>query len=309
MSPPYPIAREHLRIRDPFILPHDGKYLMYAQANNRSGSHFHGVEVYTSEDLEWWSQPEPVLTIPDPRILRVWAPEVHRFGDSFHLLVTLTYPGSVSRRGDIHALGADWPDTHARGTWHFRADSPYGPFKAESGTLLTPPEDMALDGTLWHEDGEPWLVYCHEWVQMVDGLVMARRLDRELRPTSDQPVTLFRASDAPCAPVAPTKGKVTDGPFLFRMSTGGSLFMLWSTMDSAGIYVMLAAESPSGSIRGPWQRQHVLLHNNAGHGMVFTDQAGDLRIAVHQPNASPAERLHLLRVDTTGTLPRVVSEV
>ena len=308
MSLNFPISRQDLRIRDPFIITHDGRYVMYAQAKNRSGSNGNGVEAYTSEDLEWWSEPVVVLNLPDTRVQRVWAPEMHRYGNAWHLLVTLTYPESVSMLSDVRVADADWPGLHTRGTWHFRAESPLGPFKAEDGVLLTPPQHMALDGTLWCENGEPWLVYCHEWVQLIDGCMVARRLDQDLRPTGDAPVTLFRASDAPCAPIGATKGKVTDGPFVFQQKSGGSLFMLWSTMDAAGTYVLLAAESPNGSMLGPWQHHHVLLHTNAGHGMVFTDLAGTVRIAVHQPNSGPAERLHLLRLETSGSIPRVVDE-
>ncbi len=307
MHPSFPISTADLRIRDPFIVTDGDRYLMYAQALNRAGSGYKGVEVYTSTDLAWWSQPVPVLTLTDERVQKVWAPEVHRHGDAWHLLVTLTYPDPVPMSAAGRAAGMGWPITCARGTWHFRADTPYGPFRAEDGHLLTPPKDMALDGTLWREGDDNWLVYCHEWVQLVDGQVVARRLDRELRPTAEPPVTLFRASDAACsAAPRPGVGTVTDGPFLFRRETGGSLFLLWSTMDADGIYVLLAAESPNGSVLGPWVRQHVLLQSNGGHGMVFTDLAGSLRLAVHEPNTGPAERLRLLRLDLGGAVPRVL---
>jgi len=28
---------------------------------------------------------------------------------------------------------------------------------------------MAFDGTLWVEEGQPYMIYCHEWVQVEDG--------------------------------------------------------------------------------------------------------------------------------------------
>jgi hypothetical protein len=28
---------------------------------------------------------------------------------------------------------------------------------------------MALDGTLWVEDGVPYMIFCHEWIQITDG--------------------------------------------------------------------------------------------------------------------------------------------
>ena len=66
-----------IRIRDPFIYTdlQNKTYYMYAQAANRKGSIFTGVEVYTSKDLINWSQPHPVLKLDkDTGIEAVWAP-------------------------------------------------------------------------------------------------------------------------------------------------------------------------------------------------------------------------------------------
>ena len=56
-----------IRIRDPFIYadPQSKTYYMYAQAGNRAGSTFLGVEAYTSKDLVNWTAPRPVLILPE----------------------------------------------------------------------------------------------------------------------------------------------------------------------------------------------------------------------------------------------------
>ncbi|UKI17739.1 MAG: hypothetical protein L6V80_06255 [Bacteroidales bacterium] len=41
-------------------------------------------------------------------------------------------------------------------------------------------DEMALDGTLWVEDGKPYMVYCHEWVQVMDGEMKVVELTRDL---------------------------------------------------------------------------------------------------------------------------------
>jgi hypothetical protein len=308
MTTSHPISRSDLRIRDPYIVVHQGYYLMYAQAANRARSGYTGVEVYVSDDLVSWSDPTPVLILPDSRVEKVWAPEMHFHDGAWHLLVTLTFSERLPWRRPDALNGIDWPEPRVRGTWHYRSSSPLGPFDPTSGRLLTPANDGALDGTLYHDDTGSWLVYCQEWLQVVDGLMVARRLDRGLAPTADPPITLFRASDAPCAPVEPTAGKITDGPFMFKCANSASLFMLWSTNDGSGTYVLLAAESPNGSILGPWSGQHVLLHSNGGHGMIFTDLAGRTCIAVHEPNTGEVERLRLLLLDVKGSIPKIIRD-
>jgi hypothetical protein len=39
---------------------------------------------------------------------------------------------------------------------------------------------MTLDGTLWVEDELPYMVFCHEWVQIKDGTVESVRLKDDL---------------------------------------------------------------------------------------------------------------------------------
>jgi len=160
---------------------------------------------------------------------------------------------------------------------------------------------MALDGTLWVEDGTPYMVYCHEWVEIVDGTVELVRLVDDLSDVVGEPVVLFRGSDAPWG--RPLKrrqdGYVTDGPYLYRTRTG-RLLMIWSGFGAGG-YTTGLAVSGSGSVRGPWtQVPEPLFAGDGGHGMLFRRFDGTLMLVLHQPNRSPDERARLFEVEDTG---------
>ena len=58
---------------------------------------------------------------------------------------------------------------------------------------------MTLDGTLYVEDGKPYMVFCHEWVQTIDGTMDCIQLEDDLSDTVGEPRMMFKASDAPGA--------------------------------------------------------------------------------------------------------------
>ena len=54
---------------------------------------------------------------------------------------------------------------------------------------------MALDGTLWVENNVPYMVYCHEWVQLHgDGTMELVELSEDLSQTIGTPMVLFNGS-------------------------------------------------------------------------------------------------------------------
>ncbi len=298
------LGTKDIRVRDPFIYADDESktYYMYAQSANRKGSGFVGVEVYASKDLVNWSPPRPVLTLPgDAGIRFVWAPEVHEFNGVFYLFVTLTFRRMLPEKEPVEEDG--WPRMHERGTYIYRADAPTGPFKPLKASAHTPTDWMALDGTLFVEDGTPYMVFCHEWVQLIDGTMDVVQLKEDLSDTVGKPKVLFRASDAPGAKTGPREGKVTDGCFLYRSPKSGKLFMIWSTFVPGSEYCVVLTESESGNIHGPWIKQKLIYKENGGHGMLFRAFDGRLMMALHQPNSGGRERLHLYEVaDKDGTL-------
>jgi hypothetical protein len=95
---------------------------------------------------------------------------------------------------------------------------------------------MALDGTLFIEKGTPYLVFCHEWIQVEDDTMEVVRLKKDLSGPVGKPRTLFRASDADWVKKLEVKaykssGNITDGPWFYRTKTG-KLLMLWSSFGT-----------------------------------------------------------------------------
>ena len=107
-----------------------------------------------------------------------------------------------------------------RGTAILRAETPMGPFIPWSLGPVTPDAWECLDGTFYVDrGGNPWMVFCHEWVQAGDGEVLAMPLTMDLRAAAGEPRLLFRASEAEwtkeMAHSSGIRGRVTDGPFLW----------------------------------------------------------------------------------------------
>jgi len=53
---------------------------------------------------------------------------------------------------------------------------------------------MSLDGALWAGDGVPWMIFCHEWIQIEDGTMGLVRLKPDLSGAPGSPKTLFQAT-------------------------------------------------------------------------------------------------------------------
>ncbi|MGC9346781.1 MAG: glycoside hydrolase family 43 protein, partial [Anaerolineae bacterium] len=288
-----------LRVRDPFILPDPATRTYYlCVAMRTSETHPRpGVGVYTSKDLQTWEGPNVVFTTPTGFWAQgaIWAPELHRYQDNTYLFLTFNtakpLPASAARPED---LPSDWHPLVQRGVQVLVADSPSGPFRPFHNRPHTSLDEMALDGTLWVEDGVTYMVYCHEWVQTQDGTVELVRLKDDLSDLAGDPVTLFRGSDAPWVP--PGRDRyVTDGPFLYR-TKAGTLLMLWSTFGWRG-YMTLIAASESGSIQGPWvQQPRPLFMEDGGHGMIFHRFDGTPMLTLHHPNRAPNERALLFEL-------------
>lgn len=301
----FALTLDEINIRDPFILTDNANeiYYMYRTCDSITdgGKVRGGVEVFTSRDLKNWNGPQTVMRIPDDNGLTgtVWAPEVHRYNGKYYLFATINSDIAWKKRKE------GWPAYTWRGTQIFHADSPEGPFVPFSRFTTTPTDWMALDGTLWVEEGKPYMVFCHEWVQTEDGTMEAVQLRPDLSAMASRPQTLFNGSapdwstgigEAPDAP----KGYITDGCFLYRTKTG-KLLMIWSSFSN-GDYAIGIAESATGSVRGPWRQQDKpLFVKNGGHGMIFRTLDGALKLVLHQPN-SPlgAERAKIFEIEDTG---------
>ncbi|MDD4514066.1 glycoside hydrolase family 43 protein [Massilibacteroides sp.] len=299
------IPLSEIYIRDPCILA-DKKtntYYLYRSASAKSseGTEIGGVEVFKSKDLKNWEGPMRVFTVPEANWINgnVWAPEVHEYNGKYYLFATLNSKIIWKKKQE------GWADYLFRGTQIFHADSPEGPFLPFGLTPHTPMDRMALDGTLWVEDGTPYMIYCHEWVQIADGTMELVELAKDLSAPVGNSMTLFCASAADWstgskheAPL-PTS-YVTDGCFLYRSKTN-KLLMIWSSFMN-GEYAIGIAESATGKVAGPWKQQATpLFHKNGGHGMIFKSFDGKLYITFHGPNSpAGAERAHIYELEDIG---------
>ncbi len=302
---------EDIRIHDPWILPHaESRTYFFYTASRDPESRRSGVKAYRSRDLKRWSGPFQVFDVPDGIWANpthgAWAPEVHEYRGRYYLFVTL--------HNEDEALAEPpevWRKNHLRGSVVAAADSPEGPFELLKPDGPHPPRDfMTLDGTLYVDpEGQPWMVYCHEWIQKIDGTVEAIRLSEDLSATVGEPVHLFKGSDAPwlnasIRPDVRPLSYVTDGCQLYRTRDGG-LVMLWASYRN-GRYVQTQARSTSGKIEGPWEQLEPLVYRDSGHGMIFETFEGQRMLVVHRPFGSPLTRAKLYDVEDTGDRFRIV---
>lgn len=272
----YPLKREDIRIRDPFVLVYDGKYYMYGTCLSNG----QGYGCVVSEDLENWSNPVQIYSPPEgfDGFADYWAPECHYYEGSFYLFAT--YKSAQSGK---------------RGTAIFKSASPLGPFELWSNGHVTPTERDCIDGTLYvDESGQPWMVYVNEWTSNPDGMgeMAAAKLSDDLREFVSEPVMLFRSNKHIW-----TNGGVTDGPFIYRTEKG-RLVMLWSNSARSGGYAVGMAVSDSGEVDGNWIHHPEAFYCKSdeypldgGHPMLFTTLDGQLMMAIHSPNSS-SENTH-----------------
>ncbi|GHU91703.1 glycosyl hydrolase family 43 [Clostridia bacterium] len=274
-----------IQIRDPFVLAREGTYYLYGSTDKDIWkARGVGFDVYRSHgDLTEFEGPFPAFRPPRGfwSEKNFWAPEVYFYGGAFYMFATFL------------------PVKGHRGTAVLRAYDPLGPFTPWSAGTVTPEDWECLDGTLYVEDGTPYMVFCHEWQQVGDGQICAVELSGNLDRAVGEPVLLFRAHDAPWTKPLPNRAPgsyVTDGPNLYR-GKHGTLYMLWSSMTGGGRYALGVAASDNGRLAGPWrQADKPLYANDGGHGMLFTAPNGELTLAVHTPNDTPDERAVFVKV-------------
>lgn len=266
-----------INFRDPFVLPipEEGRYYLYGTVGTAcTDDPMFNFHAYTSSNLVDWEGPIEVFHRPADfwADRNYWAPEVHRHAGRFYMFATFKSP---------HAC---------RGTQVLVSDSPCGPFTPISDGPVTPRDWECLDGTL-HVDsfGRPWVVFCHEWLQVQDGEIWAVQLNQDLSRAVDGPALLFRASDAPWVRPIQRNCYVTDGPFVFRAGNG-DLLMLWASFGESG-YAEGVSKSVSGDIKGPWVHEpSALYYGDGGHSMLFRTFDNDLMLTLHTPNTMLKER-------------------
>ena len=275
---------EDINVRDPFILTEKGKYYLYGTRAVHTWTQEikdgYGFDVYESYDMVEWSEPKSIFENNEGfwGEFQFWAPEVHKYNGKFYLLATF---GARGRN---------------RGTAILVCDTPNGTFVEHSVGSITPEEWSCLDGTLYVENGTPYMVFCHEWTQIKNGEVCALELTKDLKSSVGTPFTLFKATDgAPWVKEVDTDCYVTDGPFLMHID--GELICLWSSYGEGG-YLEAIARSSNGKMDGAWTvDKKLLFEKDGGHGMVFEDLDGNLNFVYHTPNETPLERPCVCKID------------
>jgi len=277
------MKKEEIRLRDPFVLTDiaSKKYYLYGSTDENT---WHGkgtgFNCYVSTDLKNFEGPFTVFTPPHDFWAdeNFWAPEVYSYKNKYYMFASFKKEGVC------------------RATQSLVSESPLGPFVPISKEPLTPRAWECLDGTLYVDSsGKPYIVFCHEWVQVQDGQICVLPLTDELSSSEGAPSMLFSASQAPWVQKRIKENRdnmefyVTDGPFMYKASNG-ELLLLWSSFSQGG-YTIGISRSKSGNIYGPWtQDEEPLFADDGGHGMVFKTFDGKIVLTIHTPNKTMEER-------------------
>ncbi len=278
------MKNSEINIRDSFVLYENGKYYMYGTRADNFGRKTKGFDVYISDNLENWSEPIECFNSEEHSLnLEVnWAPEVHKYKDSYYMFATFTKESN-----------------NLRGTFILKSESPLGPFVPHSKGAVTPEDWECLDGTLYiNREGRPYIVFCHEHTQIIDGTICFAQLNDELTESITEPVTLFAASECPWIDTHDRSGHfITDGPFIYRTKTD-ELLMLWSSFIK-GQYAELLVKFDSGEIGTDFTHLEPLIDNDGGHGMIFKGK-DKLYLTFHSPNQSGFEKPCFVEIEDRG---------
>ena len=271
-----------INIRDPFILNENGKYYLYGTRAAHFGRKTGGFDVYVSDDTKDWKGPFECFNSEDNGLNTDvnWAPEVHKYNNSFYMLATFTKPNNL------------------RGTFILKSESPVGPFKPHSNGAVTPYEWESLDGTLYVENDKPFIVFCHEHTQIIDGTVCYAELSDDLTHRISEPVTLFSGSSPYWADRKPDgEHYITDGPFMYK-TKDNELLMIWSTFIGNN-YIEALVRFRDGKINNSFEHLKPIITSDGGHGMIFKAN-NKLYLTFHSPNQTDYERVRLIEIHDKG---------
>jgi arabinan endo-1,5-alpha-L-arabinosidase len=288
-----------IRAQDVCILPDPDSKIYYMIASG-----YGGVRCWTSQDLVNWQGPKTIFRTPpdiwgDIRTAGIWAPEMHLYRGRYYLFLTFNSQNKLPEQW------RNWRPRVTRGSQILVGDSPTGPFAPFAHHATTPSDMMTLDGTFWVEDGVPYMVFCHEWVQVTDGSIEYIPLKDDLSAAAGEPKLMFRGNSAKWSEQGTEGGWVTDGPYMYQGKTG-KLYMIWSSRNHAHGYVLGVAISDSGKLAGPWrQEDRPIFQDNGGHGMIFHTFAGQLMLVLHAPDGHQPHPL-LFELEDTGETLRIV---
>ena len=280
---------EDVHIRDPFILMDgDAKYLYGTTDDNPwdgPGVGFDCYRVNADGTVLRSTAFKPTENFWGEE--KFWAPEVYKYHEDY--LMVASFKGEN------------------RGVQLLKSDSPDGGFEPIGNRSITPLSQECLDGTLWEEDGQLYMIYSHEWLQCYDGEICVGKVTPDYQALHDTKI-LFTASQARWTVEnvdGLNRGYVTDGPFIFQLSKG-RLAMIWSSFSKNG-YAIGVSYSDHG-IMGPWiHEDEPLYDSDGGHGMIYREE-GKNYLIFHGPNTLGMERIRQFEiVEKDGDILRLQS--
>src|SRR5262245_55400927 len=144
-----------LRARDACVYPDPATQTYTMYFSSRGPNRRAAVVAYTSKDLETWTGPTVVFERPEEwwADRGIWAPEMHAYQGKYYLFLTFDSTHQFPEQW------RDWLPRVKRGSQVLVADSAMGPFQPFANAPTLPADMMTLDGTLWVEDGVPFMVF------------------------------------------------------------------------------------------------------------------------------------------------------
>ena len=266
---------------DPYILPYDGKYYLYA-----TNAIHEGYKVFVSEDLKNWT--DMGLCLKDEDVYGTpkdgkdfWAPEVYHIDGRFYLFYTV--------QGNVGVAVAD---------------SPLGPFKDYSNGFLFDSGLETIDANLLiDDDGQMYLYYVvpHEDGTHVHGAKFDLKTctlgeDNDLISANENWEKLFGlVAEGPCV-------IKHNGTYYLTYSSNG-----WTSHDySVGCAV---SSSPLGDF-GIYEENPILVKSPAteaygtGHHGMFYTFGGELMIVYHRHNSVDVHSPRTTCIDRCAFIPQ-----
>lgn len=277
---------EDILLSDPFIFADEASQTYYMTGT--------GGMLWKSKDLKVWDGPIRVAQTdpqswmgPNPNI---WAAEIHKHNGKYYFFGTFTNPRTIIQEYRGNKI-------ERRACHILVSDNPEGPYVPMEDETYLPADQPTLDATLWYEDGQPYMLFCHEWLQNWNGTVETIKLKDDFSGTYGERDLLFRAFDSPWSREYDANGKeipskVTDGPYVFKTQTG-KLGMIWTSWVH-DVYTQGVAYSTSGKLEGPWvQKPKPITPPNYGHGMIFKTFDGKLLLCCHSHDSSTGRYIRI----------------
>ena len=299
----YNISCDGMQYRDPFIYVDREKQAYYCPVVAAEG-----IKIFKSRDLNKWRDLGTVYNYSGIYAGHTWwAADMYQWKDNIYCIAT-----AVSPNGSADDFTS--PKCNAVFKGEYGPEGCVWPVNKAQVNLIPQSDTQNIDGSLYvDENGAPWIVYCREAATEItdkgyDAGIYAYKLNDELSATEGEPVLLFNGSSSQYAcSVDVRDGKdvyIADAPMLWRDPSSGNLICIWSHYakqpgnDIQKWYSIGQAVSRSGKLEGPWEHTGIINNYDGGHGCLFEDLNGNMKLAYHlNPALSKNGQPHLVIKD------------